>query len=300
MDTSNYLMRSLMFVPAHNERLMNSASKLDVDVLLLDLEDSVLPLENKQVARDNIVKYVSSGRFNNSFVFPRVNDRESGELLKDVYQLTIEGVHGFTYPKSQKGEDIYFFGKLLETIEYEKGIPIGTYKIIPLIETTGAVMNIQEICQACPNRVVAVAFGCEDFVTDLQGKHDIEGSSIYTARAMIAMGARANKVIPVDTVHIRVHDLEDLEKNLKIARNLGFEGMLALNPKELPLIHHYFSPTKEEINGAKEMLEMAEEAAKLGKGVAVKDNKFIGPPMVISATQLLKRAKKVEERNNGK
>lgn len=72
------------------------------------------------------------------------------------------------YLKATKGEDIYFFGKLLETIEYEKGFPIGTFKIIPLIETTGAVMNIQDICNSC-TRVIAVAFGCEDYITDLRG-----------------------------------------------------------------------------------------------------------------------------------
>ena len=164
---TDFLMRSLMFVPAHNERLMNSAVKSNADVLLLDIEDSVLPKENKQVARDMIFKYVTNGIFKNRIIFPRVNDRESGELLKDVHQLTIDGIAGFMYPKSQKGEDVYFFGKLLETIEHEKNIPIGTFKIIPLIETAGAVMNIQEICMACPNRVIAVAFGCEDFVTDL-------------------------------------------------------------------------------------------------------------------------------------
>ena len=117
----DYLMRSLMFVPAHNERLMNSATKKLADVLLPDVEDSCQPIENKQLARDNIVKYVSEGLFLNSKVFPRINDRESGELLKDVMQLTIEGVDGFMYPKAKKGEDIYFFGKLLETIEYQKG-----------------------------------------------------------------------------------------------------------------------------------------------------------------------------------
>ena len=157
-----------MFVPAHNDRLMSSAARVDADVLLLDIEDSVQPAANKQVARDNILRYLADGRFRGRVLYPRVNDRESGELLRDVYQLTVEGIAGFMYPKSKKGEDIYFFGKLLETIEYEKGFPIGTFKIIPLIETTGAVMNIQEICNACPNRVTAVAFGCEDFVTDLR------------------------------------------------------------------------------------------------------------------------------------
>lgn len=285
----DYLMRSLMFVPAHNERLMNSASRSKADVLLLDVEDSVQPIENKQIARDNIIRYIQEGKFKNYKVFPRINDRESGELLRDVMQLTIEGVEGFMYPKSKKGEDIYFFGKLLETVEYEKGFPIGTFKIIPLIETTGAVMNIQDICTACPDRVVAVAFGCEDFVTDLGGLHDIEGQSIFTARSMIAMGAKANGVLPIDTVHIKVHDLEDLERNLILSKKLGFSGMMCLNPKELALVHQYYSPSEAEIEWATEMLKLSEEAVSQGKGVAVKDNKFIGPPMVKMAKEILKK-----------
>lgn len=278
-----------MFVPAHNEKLMDSALRRNADVLLLDIEDSVQPIENKQVARDNIKKYSQEGKFEGKIIFPRVNDRESGHLLQDVYQLTIPGIEGFMYPKAKKGEDIYFFGKLLETIEYEKKIPKHTYKIIALIETPGAVMNIQDICTACPERLVAVAFGCEDYMTELGGKHDIEGQSIFTARSMIAMGAKANNVTPIDTVHIRVHDLEDLERNLIIGRNLGFEGMLVLNPKELPLVHQYYSPSEEEVAWANEMLQLSEEAVALGKGVAVKDNKFIGPPMVKMANNILKK-----------
>ncbi len=284
----NYLLRSLMFVPAHNERLLNSAARTEADVLLLDIEDSVQPVPNKQIARDNIREWVSKGAFRNHLVFPRVNDRESGQLLKDVYQLTIDGVHGFMYPKSKKGEDVYFFAKLLETIEYEKNIPVGTYKIIPLIETSAAVLNAQEICQAS-DRVIAIAFGCEDFITDLGGIHDHEGESLFTPRAIIAMAAKANKVVPIDTVHIKVHNLEDLEKNLIIAKNLGFEGMLVLNPKELPLVHRYFTPSEQEVREAEEMLRLSEEAQKEGKGVAVMNQKFIGPPMVLSAKNVLKK-----------
>ncbi len=279
-----------MFVPAHNEKLMSNACHIPADVLLPDIEDSVQPQPNKQIARDNILRYLKEGRFKDRIIFPRVNDRESGELLKDVYQLTVKGITGFMYPKAKKGEDVYFFGKLLETIEYEKNIPIGTFKIIPLIETAGAVMNIQEICTAC-NRVVAVAFGCEDFVTDLGGRHDLAGDSIFTARAMIAMGAAASGVIPIDTVHIKVHDLEDLEKNLKVAKDLGFEGMLILNPKELPLCHHYFSPSEEDVVWAEEMILLSEKAKEMGQGVAVKDNKFIGPPMVKMAKNIIRRHK---------
>ncbi|MBQ4521126.1 MAG: CoA ester lyase [Bacteroidaceae bacterium] len=284
-----------MFVPAHNEKLLESAVRRDADVLLLDIEDSV-PYPDKQRSRDNIKAFAQRTDLNGKLLFPRVNDRESGELLKDVYQLTIDGIAGFMYPKSTKAEDVYFFGKLLETIEYEKGYPIGTFKIIPLIETTGAVVNIKEICSAC-TRVVAVAFGCEDYVTDLQGKHDLEGVSIMMARNMISAAARSCNVLPIDTVHIRVHDLEDLEKNLKLSKTLGFEGMLVLNPKELPLVHLYYSPTEEEVIWAKEMIQLAEEAKREGKGVAVKDGKFIGPPMVKMAENILRKQAMIAQKN---
>lgn len=288
MDSPFYLMRSLMFVPAHNQKLLDSSLRRDADVLLLDIEDSV-PVCDKQKARDNIKEFVTRTEAKGKLVFPRVNDRESGELLQDLYQLTIEGVAGFMYPKSTKAEDVYFVGKLLETIEYEKKIPVGTFKLIPLIETAGAIVNIKEICVAC-TRVVAVAFGCEDYVTDLRGKHDPEGQSIFYARNAIVNAARAASILPIDTVHIKVHDLEDLEKNLILSKELGFEGMLVLNPKELPLVNRYFAPSEEEICWAEEMVQLSEEAMREGRGVAVKDNKFIGPPMLKMAQDILKKS----------
>jgi citrate lyase subunit beta/citryl-CoA lyase len=279
-----------MFVPGHNERFLDKASTSEADVLLLDIEDSVRPIHNKQKARDLILKKVSDGVFSNHHVFPRINDRESGELLRDVYQLTVDGVDGFMYPKAKKGEDIYFIDKLLETIEYEKGFEIGTFKLIPLIETSAAVLNAQEICKAS-KRVIAIAYGCEDFISDLKGIHDSEHQSLFTPRAMIAMAARANGVVPIDTVHINVHDYCDLEKNLYLAKNLGYEGMLVLNPKEIPYVHKYFSPTIEEVTKALEMVRLFNIANEEGKGVTIMDGVFIGPPMVAAAKDLIEKAK---------
>jgi len=285
---TDYLLRSLLFVPGHNDRLLESAGKSDADVLLLDVEDSVQPQVNKEVARTKITNHVLQGSFKHHLVFPRVNDRESGELLKDLLALTIKGIHGFVYPKSRTGEDIYFFDKLLETIEYEKNFAIGTFKIIPLIETAAAVLNAQDICKAS-KRVIAIAYGCEDFIADLEGIHDTAHTSLFVPRALIAMAARANGVVPIDTVHINVHDLGDLEQNLVVAKNLGFEGMLVLHPKELTLVHKYFSPTNQEVEEAKEMLHLANSANIEGKGVAIMNGRFVGPPMVISAKKTLQK-----------
>lgn len=286
-----------MFVPGHNRKLLSSASRSEADVLLLDLEDSVQPLENKALARDLIKEYVNDGAFKNHKVFPRINDRESGELLKDLMELTIDGIDGFVYPKSQTGQDIYFIDKLLETIEYEKGIEPGKFKLIPLIETPGAVLNAQDICKMS-DRVIGIAYGCEDYLTALEGIHDADESSLFVPRSMIAMAARACGVIPIDTVHIKVHDLEDLEKNLIIAKNLGFEGMLVLNPKEIPLVHKYFTPDLQAVQDAERMVSLADKASKEGKGVALIDGQFIGPPMLATARKILAKHKLIEAKRS--
>lgn len=294
--TENFPMRSLMFVPAHNLKLMKSAIKTDADILLLDLEDSVQPKVNKQVARNNVIKFITEEKLKRFHVFPRVNDRESGELLKDITQLTIEGIDGFMYPKAKTGQDIYFFDKLLETIEYEKEIPVGTFKIIPLIETASSVLHAEEIC-AASKRVIAIAFGNEDYLADIQGINDELASTIFTARSLIAMAARSQNVAPIDTVHTKVHNLEDLEKNVKVAKKLGFEGMLVLHPKELHLVHKYYSPTQEEVLEAKKMVKAFEESQKNGAGVAIVEGKFVGPPLVKNAIKVLDRHKKILERD---
>ncbi len=292
----DYLFRSLLFVPAHVDKLLISATKAKADTFLFDIEDSVQPESNKQVAREKLVDYITRGEFDNAPAFVRVNDSESGHLLKDIMSLTIDGINGFMYPKSKRGEDIYFFDKLLETIEYEKGIPIGTFKIIPLIETTSAVLHVEEICRASP-RVVAVAYGSEDFVSDLQGIHDEDHLSLFMPRAKIAMAGRAVGIPPIDTVHVRVKDLEDLEVNLKLSRKLGFEGMMALHPMELPLIHKYYSPSAEEIAHSKEIIASDIKARESGVGVAIINGKFIGPPFVAKANKILKKDIQIKSRH---
>lgn len=286
-----------MFVPAHNERLMTSATKSEADVLLFDIEDSVQPNDNKQIARENVIRYIEEGLFKNRSVFPRINDRESGELLKDVIQLTIPGITGFMYPKAKTGEDIYFFCKLLETIEYEKGIPVGTFKIIPLIETASAVLNAQDICKAS-SRVVAIAYGSEDFIADLEGQHDLEHESLFVPRNLIAMAARATGVIPIDTVHVRVKDLEDLEKNLVLSKKLGYEGMLVLNPIELALVHRYYSPSEQDVYEAEEILRLDQIARENNQGVAIMNGKFVGPPFVLKAKKILKKHESIIKKSN--
>lgn len=290
----DHLMRSLMFVPGHNESLLRKSAISSADVLLLDVEDSVQPAENKKNARDLILKLISEGVFSKKPVYIRINDRESGQLLDDLLSLTVGEVAGFVYPKAKGPEDIFFIDRLLESFEFKNNLPPGHFKLIALIETSEAVLNALSIAKSS-DRMVALAYGCEDFLADLSGAHDDDERALYVPRTMIAMAARAAGIIPIDTVHIRVHDLEHLKLNLKVAKTVGFEGMLVLNPKEIPLVHEYFSPSHDEVQKAAEIVILAEQAVSEGHGVVIRNGQFVGPPLLAAAEGVLRKTELIKK-----
>lgn len=293
-------MRSMMFVPGHNEKLIQSAAKSDADVILLDVEDSVMPAINKQIARDTIISHVKTKTFSDFEVFVRINEITSGYLLQDILQLSIEGITGFLFSKTNTAEDIVFLDKLLEVIEIERGFEVGKFKIIPILETAASIINANEIAQSS-KRIIAIGFGSEDFVSDLEGIRDFDtNTSLFTPRTWVAMVARTHNLIPIDAAYIKVHDLEGLEAHLKVGRTLGYAGMWVLHPKQNELANKYFSPSDDEVTEAYEILTLADEATKLNKGVAIINGKFIGPPLVVKANRIIKRVKLIEskKRNN--
>jgi len=296
MKRCDWILRSMMFVPGHNQKLIEKALLSEADALILDLEDSVRPYSNKNIARELIVSFALDGAFTNcgKKIFVRINDRDTNLFLKDLYAITLEGIDAILMPKVYRAEDIYYIDHLLDAIEHEKGLALGRFKIAALIETAAAVLNVQRICRVS-QRVVAVTFGCEDFIADLEGYHDLQHESIYIPRALIALGARASGVIPIDTVHIDVHNLADLEIMLNVGRKFGFEGQLVLHPKELPLVHKYYTPSEKEVSDARAMLDLYERAEKENKGVTVYDGKFVGPPMVVAAKKILERNARIED-----
>ncbi len=293
-----YLMRSLMFVPGHNEKLLNSALISNADVLLLDVEDSVMPFENKQLARDTIKKFITNNMFKKFDVFVRLNEIISGHLLQDVLQLTIDGIEGFLLSKTNNKEDVVFLDKLLTTIEIERGFEQNRFKIIPILETAASVINANEIALSS-ERIIAIGFGSEDFVSDIEGIRDFNSNtSIFAPRAWVAMVARTHNLIPIDAAYIKVHDLVGLEAHLNVGRTLGYAGMWVLHPIQNELTNKYYSPSEQEINEAYEILKLSEEAELQNKGVAIINGKFIGPPLVVKANSIISRVKIIEEYNN--
>lgn len=261
------ILRSLLFVPAHKEKLIKKALKTDADALIFDLEDSCPGEENRKTGRKLILKYIRPERD-----FVRIAS------ISDVIELS-RYVLGFMIPKIECPKEI---DNVIKKLMY-----CYTYNLIPLIESCRGIMNAHSICGH--HGILAVAFGSEDY------KADLMGNGIHFARNMIVNAAKANNIIPIDTVHVNVHDLQDLEYDLRISKSLGFEGMLCLHPKELELVHKYYTPSDRKVEYARKRIKIYEES---DGGVAIMDEIYIAPPMYKYDKKLIKRYEEIQRLQN--
>ena len=278
MKSNLQLLRSMMFVPGHNEKLIESASKSTADALIFDLEDSVQPDANKLLARQVIVEKSKGKEFDRFQKFVRLNEIETEFFLQDVLQVTQGAINGFLLSKTNTKEDVQYLDNLLTSIEKERQLEPGTFTIIPILESALSIVNINEIAVSS-KRIIALGFGSEDYVSDIQGIRDFETNhSISFPRQLVPIVARAHGLEAIDAAYIKVHDLEGLDRHLQMGKVLGYGGMWILHPKQNELSNSVFSPTEQEYQDSVNFLRLYEEAKKINKGVAIIEGKFVGPP----------------------
>ena len=280
-----WVMRTFLFVPGHNEKLLMKGCQSKADCIALCLEDAV-PYSEKENARQTVKKVLSEGYFNNKPVFVRINSMDTGLTLKDLEAVACKELDGFVYPMACTPDDIKNFDSQLSLIEAQKGLTKGHFSIIVLIETPTAALHAYKIAKAS-NRVVALLFGCEDYMAEMECRYSTEERSLFVPRSMIAMAARAAGVVPLDTPYVRVHDLEGLKRFATLGRDLGMAGMLVMSPSQIDVVRECYTPSQEEVEYANDVVKAAEAAQKEGKGIVIVRDKFVSPPTLKQSTKLL-------------
>lgn len=290
------VLRSLMFVPGHNEKLYDSALKCDADALLFDLEDSVQPTKNKLIARQMIVSKLKDDRFDNYLKFVRLNEISTEFFLTDVIEVSKANIDSFLLSKANNKEDVLYLDMLLTSIELERGYEKGKFSIIPILESTSSIVNIKEIAE-CSTRIIALGFGSEDFVSELKGVRDFNTNySISLPRSYVPIVARSYGLEAIDAAYIKVHDDNGLVIHAQQGKVLGYSGMWVLHPKQINIVNEIYSPTEEEYIDALKIMELKEKADKQDKGVAIIEGRFIGPPLVIKAKEIIERKELIVKR----
>lgn len=282
------ILRSLLFVPANNWRLIESAKRIaDADAIILDMEDAV-PIDDKETARWFVGDAIKELKGAGHFVVVRVNSISSGLIEEDLKAAVQRGVDAVMLPKAESRDDVLMLESMLLKEERAKGLePIG---VIPLIESARGVLNADEIALGS-GRIMALAFGAADYLRDLGRSYftlSREEYELLFPRAQIVLAARNADVYAIDTPYLGLLiDLEGVAREARLALSLGFRGKMCIHPSHVKVINEVFTPSEKEVELAKKIVVAYEEAIKQGLGATSVDGRMIDRATYDQAKRLL-------------
>ena len=286
------LRRSMLYVPGNAPAMLRDAHIYGPDSVMFDLEDAVSPRE-KDSARHLVFRAIKHFDYQGVERVVRVNGLDTPHGLEDVAAVVSAGVDAIRLPKTDCAKDIMDMAKAVEAAEQRFRRPLGSTALIAALETARGILNAREIATASP-RLVAIAIGAEDFVTDMHTTRSPEGVELLAARSLLVMAARAAGIMAIDTVFTGVDDEEGFLREVQLAKQLGFDGKSLIHPSQIALTHAVYTPLPAETAKARRVIEAAEEAEARGSGVVSLDGRMIDKPIVERAWRVLALAGEVE------
>ncbi|MDH8678268.1 citrate (pro-3S)-lyase subunit beta [Fusibacter bizertensis] len=283
------LRRTMLYVPGNNAGMMADAMIYGADSIMFDLEDSI-SLKEKDAARHLVYQAVKNLDFGGVELVCRVNGLDSPYGENDIEAMVAAGIHVIRLPKTETVEDIRAVEQLIAKYEVKHNIEVGTVKMMAAIESALGIINAYSIATAS-NRLIGIAIGAEDYVTNLKTTRSASGVELLYARSQLLNAARAAGIAALDTVFSDVDDSEGFTKEVKLIKQLGFDGKSVINPRQIPIVHQVFKPTDSEISHAQAVIKASDEAEIKGLGVVSLNGKMIDKPIVERAQRIIELAK---------
>ncbi len=278
-------------MPGDSRRKIEKGAALDVDSIIMDLEDGVA-LNNKVAARDAVLSALHEVDFGRSERLVRTNMIIPGWLFDKDIEVTVQGKpDGYVLPKVENAWQIQHVSMLLAAAEDRNDWPRGTIRLLAIIETALGVANLSEIANA-DERLEALIFGAEDLAGDIGATRTREGWEVFYARSAVVTYAKAFKRQAIDTLltDLTLSD-EDIMADTRFSAQMGFDGRLAIHPKQVAPIQRVFTPSTESIRHAKRLIAAHDAHQAVGKGAFEYEGKMVDMPMVRAALLVLARAR---------
>lgn len=287
--------RSDLYLPANNEHMILKAPTFGADVITLDMEDAV-PMAEKQVARDMVIKHIAEMSATGSEAWVRVNAWDTDLTLADLDACVREGLDGITLPKCSGLADVRRLDDEITKREIERGLPVGKIKMAILIETALGVFSVDQAAGGS-KRLVAIIFGAVDYTRDMRVTRTDKADEQIYARAKIGVAARTFGLVAEDAPFPNYADVEAFEANCRSGAQLGFEGRQIINPRQIPVAHKIYSPAPERVEWAKKITKVFEEEG-IAKGSASVgfEGSMIDTPVYRDGLNILARVKEIEEK----
>lgn len=284
------LRRSMLFVPGSNEKMATKSLGIDADSLIIDLEDSVAPHVKKE-AREFVKEFIEETDFGEKEVAVRINSPKTEYGNDDLNEMIQAQPYTLVIPKVEKGEELKELDMLMTQIEKQQNFPIGGVELMALIETPLGIINVDEIAMSTP-RLTGLLFGAGDFTRETHGQITKERWELYYPLIKIIVAARAANIDAVDSPYFDVKDPEGCEVNARQAKILGYDGKSAIHPSQVEVINKVFTPTPEEIERAKKVIELYQNAEAEGKGATQLNGQLIEHVHVTISKRILKIAER--------
>jgi citrate lyase subunit beta/citryl-CoA lyase len=281
------LRRSQLFVPGNDERKIQRALFLeDCDSVILDLEDAVPPSE-KSTARQTIKKALSSypREGGTREICVRLNPIDSQFFDEDIFELK-EGalqVGAVVVPKC----DV--------KAAKEVRLQFPDKRVIPLIETAQGFLELEDVVRC--EGVSAVSYGAADFANSVGGSLASYLENDYV-KTKIVIAAKAYGVDPIDNVFFNLSDPEAFRRDALKSKNLGFVGKQVIHPSQVEIANEVFSPSVEEVQGARKIIEAYESASEgeRKKGALLLDGRLVDAVHYRNAKWILDRSALIQDR----
>ncbi|GLC29883.1 citrate (pro-3S)-lyase subunit beta [Clostridium omnivorum] len=285
------LRRTMMFLPGSNAGMVKDAYIYGADSIMFDLEDAVAITE-KDSARFLVYNAIKTIDYGNTELVVRINSLDTPFGRPDIEAMVRAGVDVIRLPKTDSKEDIHAVEAIIEEVERKIGREVGSTRMMAAIESPVGVINAYEIATAS-KRLIGIALGAEDYVTNMKTKRYPDGMELLGARTQIVIAARAAGIYALDTVYSDVDNEEGFRREVELIKQLGFDGKSVINPRQIKPVHEIYAPTPQEIKKSIDVKRAAKEAEEKGLGVISLNGKMIDKPIVDRAERVLQLASAV-------
>ncbi|MFM7744936.1 MAG: HpcH/HpaI aldolase/citrate lyase family protein [Actinomycetota bacterium] len=279
--------RSVLYMPAANERALEKAKSIASDALIFDLEDAVSP-ESKDVARENAVKAASSGEYGKREITIRCNGLDTPWGAADIAAAAKSCASSIVIPKVNNAAEVDEVSRHLDAA----GAP-AEMMIWAMVETPSAIFNAREI--AGHPRVAVLVMGTNDLVKELHAVQVPGRAPVISHLATALLAAReADKPI-LDGVYNDIKNAEGFHGECVQGMQMGFDGKTLIHPDQVAIANEVWAPGESEVEHARRVIEAFNAARAEGKGVVQLDGKMIENLHVANAERLIAIASAIAE-----
>ncbi|NQW66149.1 MAG: CoA ester lyase [Burkholderiales bacterium] len=284
------MLRSLLFVPGDSEKKLSKSTSTSADALILDLEDSVAA-ERTSIARGMVAEFLKAHSVRTQQqLWVRINPLQTPEALADLVAVMAGKPDGIMLPKPLNAQYAQQLDHYLSALETREGLTLGSTRIIPVAtEVPGAVFDLPSYAGASP-RLLGLTWGAEDLATAIgaTSNKDESGEFSFTyklARSLCLLASAHAQIQAIDTLSVDFKNLQALALDVQGARKEGFTGKLAIHPDQVDVINQGFTPSAQEIENAKSIIDAFAKAS--GAGAVQIDGKMVDKPHLTQALRLI-------------